>query len=290
MTGTNGGFDRDDLDAAALDRVLDGLGPGPDADAVAAHARATADVATLRRALGLIADALADPAAAAETPVLAPVVPLRRRRPSPRVLAAAASVIAGIGLGAVLLTHGGGEGGSGSQVAQGPPTAAPAPAGPQPQSERMNALAAAPTGGSGASDAAVLSAPAAAPNQPPAKVATTGQSRDDFDRTVVCARGILIGRVVSVSTSGGQTRLTVAVDSDGWITPGQGPPVMTYDVAGPYARTDRGQEKLRAGQQRLFIIPGSASDAVRDYVGPDYSAIRARIRDAQQRSAGQSCP
>ncbi|MGQ0625172.1 MAG: hypothetical protein ACT4PP_11065 [Sporichthyaceae bacterium] len=138
--------------SSALDRVLDGLGadPGAGPEAVAAHAEASADVAALRRALGLIGDALAadsasvavspiaDSASVAVSPIAdsasvafspiaegapvaaapvatggATVVPLAtwRSRLRPRVLAAAASLAFVVGVGIpVALSVGGGSG------------------------------------------------------------------------------------------------------------------------------------------------------------------------------------
>jgi hypothetical protein len=271
-----------DLDDLALNRVLDGLGPEPDGDpaARAAHERATADVDAIARALGLIGDTLAAEPAAAGV-----VVPLRRR-PSRAVLAAAASVVLVAGLGTALVLHGGG-GGSSSNSAASAPTSAAGESSVQ-SMNGMRMMAPAAPGAAAAAPAAAgesSSGSATASGKVAAKAAPGSAGAPAFADAVGCARGILLGKVVSItSTGGGQYQLVLSVQE--WIAPGAGPTSVTYSVGSAYSANDSSSTKLTAGEQRVFIVPQDPTAQIRAYV--DSTSLRKRIA-AAQRSAGQAC-
>jgi hypothetical protein len=355
-----------DPDAVALARVLDGLGPPPDADPAArlAHERALADVDAISRALGLIGDTLAAEPADAAPPASADigsarstdagsveladvgsagladarstggggrrassaepgeyrddalVVPLRRPR-TRWMLAAAASVVGLIAVGAVAVVQHHDGSGSSSSVAQQP--AAPAAAadtstaGPMhvmnmaPGADSSAAAApAAPAAPAAAPAAAVAApaaaAPAAASNSAAAKASTKAAAGSgnttslkaaprslpapDFNAAVACARGIVQGQVVGVTAlGGGSYRLTLSVAQ--WIAPSAGPTRISYTVGSPYSADDSSRTKLAAGQRRVFIVPREASAQVLAYA--DSTGLRNRITQAQQQAAGQSC-
>jgi hypothetical protein len=272
-----------DPDDLALARVLDGLGPQDDADpaALAAHERAAADVDAIARALGLIGDTLAaEPAAGV-------VVPLWRR-PSRAMLAAAASVVLVAGLGTALVLHGGGGGSSSHSAASAPVSTA---GGSRVQS--MNGMRMMAPAAPGA--AAAAPAPAAAAESSSGTATTSGKvaaksapgsaGAPAFADAVGCARGILLGKVVSItSTGGGQYQLVLSVQE--WIAPGSGPTSVTYSVGSAYAANDSSSTKLTAGEQRVFIVPQDPTAQIRAYA--DSTSLRKRIA-AAQRSAGQSC-
>jgi hypothetical protein len=244
------------------------------------------------------------------------IVPLRRRRRSVgRVLATAASLIVVFGLGTAVLTRSGGD--SVPQSAPVPPAVVPqapeapgapvaprlaksgvvetpdgaaAPAAPAPNLRR-NATMVAPNLESAPEAKAAPAAPAAAPSAPEAAPGASMSARSapgatPLDQAVACARGILIGRVLSVATNEGRTSLTLRVDE--WISPASGPTSITYSVGGLDATTDNGPEKLTVGQRRLFVVPRSSSSPVHDFAGPDFDAARAEVAQAQRRTAG-SC-
>lgn len=284
------------LDAAALARVLDGLDAEAGADAATrdAYARAAVDVAEISRALGMIGDALAAPAdgpaapTAEEDPAPDNVValPLWRRRPGRTMLAAAAS-IAVIGLGVTVVVANSGDDGHSSDTM----ATAPVPAAVPPPQMRESQGLYANSAGTAATDSAAgaPAAPAAAP-MAPAKAAAktagddgTGESLAD---AVACARGVLIGTVVSIrAASGDQVSLTLRVTD--WITPGSGPAQITYTVGDDDADGSGG--RLKKGQQRLFVVPRSTSASVYTFTGPDYDAARAKIAKAQQQDSGVQC-
>jgi hypothetical protein len=271
-----------DLDDLALARVLDGLGPEPDGDpaARAAHERATADVDAIARALGLIGDTLAaEPAAAGM------VVPLRRR-PSRAVLAAAASVVLVAGLGTALVLHGGGGAGSNSHSAASAPVSAAGESSVQSMNGmRMMAPAAPVPAAAPAAAAESSSGTATTSGKVAAKSAPGSAGAPAFADAVGCARGILLGKVVSIaSIGGGQYQLVLSVQE--WIAPGSGPTSVTYSVGSAYSANDSSSTKLTAGEQRVFIVPQDPTAQIRAYA--DSTSLRERIA-AAQRSAGQAC-
>ncbi len=273
----------EDLDDLALARVLDGLGPQDDADpaALAAHERAVADVDAIARALGLIGDTLG-----VEEAVVAPasgvVVPLRRR-PSWAPLAAAASVVILLGVGTVVLVnHDSGGSGSSSTAAQGPAHAAAAPdastmAPMQGQSMMAVPAPAAPAAAAPAAGTSASSSGAAA------KSAAASPTAPSFAAAVGCARGIVLGKVVSITGAGGR-QYTLVLQVIEWISSGSGSSV-TYQVGSAYAADDSTIHRLTVGQQRVFIVPQDPSAQIRAY--PDSTSLRSRISKAA--STGQSC-
>jgi hypothetical protein len=290
------------LDAAALARVLDGLDPESGADNLAreAHQRAVADVALISRAFGVLGDALAAPLPAvagaepAEDEASAEVIalPLWRRRPGRMMLAAAAS-IAVMGLGITVLVANSDNGESNDLAGSPSQSLAPAPAAPAPEAQyRTNGLSAA---GSAAADsaAATQAAPAAAaPAAKSAAAAKAGSATNDdgtgesLEDAVACARGIFIGKVVSIRpASGNQVSLTWTVSD--WLTPGSGPSRITYTVGDSDADGTGG--KLKTGQQRLFVVPRSISASVYTFLGPDYDAAKAKIAKAQDQDKDVQC-
>jgi hypothetical protein len=255
----------------------------------------------------------ADPGGA--SPASGAVIVALRRRPFGRVLATAASLIVVFGLGTAVLTRGGGE--SVPESAPIPPAAltrapeAPDAAfGPRlaksgvaetPEGAtamvpnlRRNATMAAPNVASAPEAKAAPAAPLAAPGAPAAIEAAPDASTSarsapgatPLDQAVACARAILIGRVLSVTTDGRGTTLTLRVDE--WITPAAGPTSISYAIGGLDATTDNGPAKLMVGQRRLFVVPRSSSAPAYDFAGPDFAAARAEVARAQRRAAG-SC-
>jgi hypothetical protein len=294
------------LDAAALSRVLDGLDVPDDADEATAdaHARAAADVALLSRAFGVLGDALAaEPAAPARIDVPDNVValPLWRRRPGRIFLAAAASIaVMGLGLGVLVANND--DGGSdvnhsatagGAAVAQAPPAPMDAErssaSGYATNSAAADSTATAPLAAAPAAPAAAAPAAAAA-SAPTAKTAKSASADDgtgeSLEDAVACARGILIGRIVSFTpATGGKVSLTLDVTE--WISPGSGPARVTY-VVGDNDEDGSGST-LKKGQQRLFVVPRSTSASVYTFVGPDYDAAKAKVAKAQAADADQQC-
>jgi hypothetical protein len=280
-------------DAAALARVLDGLDLETEADDAAwdAHARAAADVALIGRAFGLLGDALAAPLvepAGAAVPDNVVALPLWRRRPGRTFLAAAASIaVMGLGITVIVVSHDDNSGSNHSATAAGGAVveapAAPAPEAPYP----AHALAAAPTDTGTAADSAAGAAPAAAaPAAQSAKAAMDDGTGESLADAVACARGILIGEIVSFEpAAGGKVSLTLKVTE--WITPSSGPTQITYLVGDN--DEDGSASTLRKGQQRLFVVPRSTSASVYTFAGPDYDAARAKVAKAQDQDQGQQC-
>jgi hypothetical protein len=279
------------LDAAALARVLDGLDVEADADAAtsAAHARAAADVAAIRRGFGVLGDALAAPAAAAVAPQAEPdnvvALPLWRRRPGRTLLAAAASIaVLGLGTTLIVTNSGGTEHSLNTFAAQAPPAPEALPR--DAQSGYANSAGAAADATAAAP--AMPAAPAAGASAAKAAAAKrtndgTGESLAD---AVACARGVLIAEVVSVrAAAGDQVSLTLRVIE--WISPGSGPAQITYTVGDDEADGSGG--RLKKGQQRLFVVPRSTSASVYTFTGPDYSAARAKVAKAQQQDSDLQC-
>lgn len=306
-----------DLDAEALSRVLDGLELDADADDTerAAQTRAQDDVAAIMRAFAVMGDALAAPAAPA--PVDAVVLPftarLRKRAP---ILAAAASMVAVVGLGAVLVNNNdlGGSQDDSSTAAQAPGDAAAAAPesayradGRNSDEESANALEAPASEAAPAADAAAAkaatSADAPRAPEPATQVAgeaeaTTGAStkmsspakKDSVDplvAAVTCSRGVLIGRVASVESVGEKFRLTLLVTD--WVSPSTGPVTKTFLVGERYALTDDGRINLTTGQEFLFVIPASETKAVRAFTGPDYTEAKKRVAAAQDEADDSNC-
>lgn len=312
-----------DLDAEALARVLDGLEMAADADDAerTAHARAEDDVAALSRAFALMGAALAEPAAtpAADdkgTVVLPFAVRLRQKAP---VLAAAASLVAIIGLGAVLVGNDGSEGlfdtsdGDSSPVAQAPaadvPTAAvPEAAAPEAVEDSAADAAAATSGAAAAGEGATESKAAKAAKSESAATAKTSPGETEagsgtlsnapqpkknsakvtaLDAAVACNRGIFVGTVVTVLSAGSGYRLTVAISD--WIAPSSGQAVRTFQVGEDYALTDGGRRDLTVGREFLFVVPQSPSKAVYAFVGSAYSEARERVATARAGTKDRDC-
>jgi hypothetical protein len=311
-----------DLDDEALARVLDGLEPAADADDAerAAHVRAEEDVAAIMRAFAVIGDALAAPAepAVATVPVTdgdegrgAVLLPfatrLKRRAP---ILAAAASLIAVVGLGVVLVNDddlGSRSDDSSTSAAQGPNPAA-LPAMPESTMQRQGeeqgyaGLSADDGDRAAAAPASKAAADTAAPADaevPPAAESAGGavtttktetkasKSKSALDVAVSCNRGIFIGRVLSITPSGQRYTLRVAVTE--WISPDSGQAVREFVVGKAYANTPDGRTDLKLGQEWLFVVPASRDSAVRAFAGPDWSDAREQIKVAQQRTADNPC-
>lgn len=305
-----------DLDAEALARVLDGLEIDADADADerAAQTRAEDDVAALSRAFALMGAALAEPSATpAEDDEGAVVVPfaarLRQRAP---VLAAAASLVAIVGLGAVLVGHDGFDtsDGDSAPVAQAPAADVPAAAAPEAAAEAVEDSAAgtSTTSGAAAADKAVerKAATAAKAESDPTAQSSPGETeaasgtlsnapqpkKDSakfaaLDAAVACNRGIFVGTVVTVLPSGTGYRLTVAISD--WIAPSAGPAVGDFQIGGNFAITDDGRRNLTAGQEFLFVIPQATNRPVRAFPGPDYTEARKQVADSRQRTKAGGC-
>jgi hypothetical protein len=247
---------------------LDGSGPPPDADAAtrAEYDRAAADVAAIARALGMIGDTLAAEPAPADAAGV--VVPLRRRR-TRWMFAAAASLVGVIAVGTLAVVQHQNGAGSNSSVAQAPPSAAPmaAPnvAAPPAPAPRLQMAPATPESAAGAAAA------------PASKSASDTAAGPDFDAAVACARGIVLGRVVSLTPTGqGGYRLSVSVQE--WIAPVSGPGRVSWAVGGA---------PVSPGQQRVLIVPQDPAAQVLAYA--DSPALRSRITQAQHRAAGHSC-
>lgn len=310
------------LDAEALSRVLDGLALDPDADATErdAHVRAEDDVAALRRALLLIGDAFAEPAAAGTAPMPADsgddakgavVLPFAARlRAKAPILAAAASIVAVIGLGAVLVDTGGSDKDSSATAQQ--PADAPAAAAPEAYAgQNLRASAgAADTAASGTQAApAAEAAPAAAAGAPKAaKTANKGAPAKDeqstqippavpkssteskrvasaLDAAVTCSRAIFVGSVVLVVPSGDGYQLTVRISEPIANSRSE---LQTYRVGKNYARTPDGQQDLTVGREFLFVIPQSTTKAV--YAIPNPNAEdRKQVAEARDRAKGAGC-
>jgi hypothetical protein len=296
------------LDAAALARVLDGLELDLDADDAArdAQERAAADVASIGRAFGVLGEAFAAPAAepavdddTAENNVVA--LPLWRRRPGRTILAAAASIaVMGLRITVVVANNDDGSNDTnhsataagGAAVMQAPA----APAAPAPEAQyRSNAQSATGSAADSASAAApAAAAPAAAAAGTTAakssKAASTKASDDgtgeSLEDAVACARGILIGEVVSIKPGSGDL-FTVTLKVTDWISPGSGPTQITYTVGDDDADGSGG--KLKAGQKRLFVVPRSTSASVYTFTGPDYSLARSKIAKAQNEDKDVQC-
>jgi hypothetical protein len=284
------------LDAAALARVLDGVDVEAGADAATrdAQARAAADVALISRAFGVIGEALAAPVEGSAAPPAADdaepdnvvVLPLWRRRPGRTMLAAAAS-IAVLALGTTVIVTNSGAKPHSADTAAGPAPAAE----PQPQLRESQGLYA-NSAGAAAGDSAA-GAPAASPMAPAKAAAPAAKSGTADDGTgesladaVACARGVFIGKVVSIRpASGDQVSLTLRVSD--WISPNPGPAQITYTVGDDDADGSGG--RLKKGQQRLFVVPRSTSASVYTFTGPDYTAAKAKIAKAQQQDSGVQC-
>jgi hypothetical protein len=296
---------RADLDATALARVLDGLDE-LDADGAAreAHERAAADVALIARAFGLLGDALAAPVEEPTAPVAEDnnvvALPLWRRRPGRTLLAAAASIaVMGLGVTVVVANNDdSSDSNHSATAASGAVTQAP-PMAPAPEAQyRSNALSAAPADTGAAADSAAgtaQSAPAAAAPAPaPAsKAAASTKSAPANDGTgesladaVACARGILIGEIVSFQpTGGGTVSLTLKVTD--WLSPSSGPTQITYIVGDN--DEDGSASTLKKGQKGLFVVPRSTSASVYTFTGPDYTSARAKVAKAQDQDSDVQC-
>lgn len=316
------------LDAEALSRVLDGLELDADADDTErdAHGRAEDDVAALRRALLLIGDTLAEPATApvAAAPVLddsgddakgAIVLPFAARlRAKAPFLAAAASIVAVIGLGAVLVNTGGGSENDSATSAQQPTADVPAASAPEAaapeayadQSLRATAGAndtaaateaapeAAAAGAPKASKAASKSAPAPTnaegqseelPTEPQSKSPARKTDSSALDTAVSCSRAIFVGSVVLVVPSGDGYQLTVQI-SEPIANSRSG--LQTYRIGKNFAQTPDGNEDLTVGREFLFVVPQSRSKAVYAFPNADADA-RKQVDQARERTKGADC-
>ncbi|MGQ0842914.1 MAG: hypothetical protein ACT4QF_02145 [Sporichthyaceae bacterium] len=326
-----------DFDAEALSRVLDGRAPNPDASAaeLTAQARAEDDVDALRRAFALMGDVLADDApvaaspgpgaaAAAGVPAVLPagsedaeedddrggavVLPFAARlRQKAPILAAAASLVAVVGFGAVLVGNGGfeGSGGDSSSVAQAPTADVPAAAAPEAAAPEAvdtaaeaarSAGAAAPAADKAAKASKAEKADEAAPAsgealsgalqsepQPKSPASTTKSAPSALDAAVACNRGIFVGTVLTLVKAGEGYQLTVAVTEriDGGNQ-------ITFQIGRNYAETPQGRKNLTTGQEFLFVVPKSSSKAV--YAFPEPSAAdREKVADARQRQQNADC-
>jgi hypothetical protein len=281
---------------------LDGLDLEVDADDAArdAHDRAAADVALIGRAFGMLGDALAAPVEEPTVPVVADdnvvALPLWRRR---RTFLAAAASIAVMGLGITVIVANNDDGSDSNHsatAASGAVAQGAAPMAPAPEAQyRSNALAAAPADTGAAADSAVgtaQSAPAAAaPAAKSAAASTKAAPADDgtgesLADAVACARGILIGEIVSFQpTAGGKVSLTLRVTE--WISPSSGPTQITYTVGDN--DEDGSASTLRKGQKRLFVVPRSTSASVYTFTGPNYDAAKAKVAKAQDQDQDQQC-
>lgn len=318
------------LDAEALSRVLDGRDLHPDAEDAErdAHSRAENDIAALRRALLLIGDTLAEPAAVPAAAAAAARVPdddeddakgavvlpfAARLRAKAPILAAAASLVAVIGLGAVLVNSGGSDNDSSATAQQAADAAAPAAAPEAGSESARNGNYAADTATSAQAPAAAKAAPAAESAGAPqaelsAKSATAASGKADqlteappaapqpksparktsssaLDQAVTCSRAIFVGTVVLVVPSRDGYQLTVQI-SDPIANSRSG--FQTYSVGKNYAQTPDGQQDLTVGREFLFVIPQSTTKAV--YAIPKPNAEdRKQVDQARDRAKGADC-
>ncbi|MGQ0468198.1 MAG: hypothetical protein ACT4QG_23135 [Sporichthyaceae bacterium] len=315
------------LDAEALSRVLDGRDLHPDADVAEreAHERAEDDIAALRRALLLIVDTLAEPAAVA--PIVAAAAPtaeededrgavvlpfVARLRAKAPILAAAASLVAVVGLGFAVVGTGGSDNDA-TSVAQQPAADVPAAAAPEAYAGGLSSGRSADT--ATAADEASATEAAAAPKaakaeksekesapaagtaeslsgevqadtapKSPAK-STKKDSASALDTAVSCSRAIFVGTVFSIVPSGDGFRLTVLI-SDAIAQTSTG--LQTYVVGQNYLQTPSGREDLTMGREFLFVIPQSTSAAAYGFVDPT-AEDRKQVDAARERADGADC-
>jgi hypothetical protein len=207
-----------------------------------------------------------------------------------------------MGLGITVIVANNDDGGDSSTAATaaGDPAARLAvPVAPAPEAQyQSNALSSTSAAGAAADNSAAAPAAAAPAALPAAKsgkaaasTSTKSTSADDgtgesLEDAVACARGILIGEVVSIEPAAGDL-FSITLKVTDWISPGSGPTQVTYTVGDDDADGSGGH--IKKGQRRLFVVPRSTSASVYTFTGPDYDAAKAKIAKAQDVDKDQQC-
>ena len=294
--------------AAALDRLLDGMeGDGP------ADVQVRADTEAIARGLGLIGGALGADGVQREAAAAAPaatVVSMSswRSKLSPRVLAAAASlvVVLGVGIPLAVSSTGGGADDEATSALSAPEAAGDRATAAQAESDAGGDGFAQPGTADAAGSAAAGGAAEAAPGAPApmaaqdsaAKSGNTLAAREEaarqaaartFAADVACARAIFVGTITGLQPMPDGKHFTVSFLVEDWIVPDSGPVAASYEVLGSTVNSPGLDENTVPGQRRLFIVPASPDARMYAYREKDWAETRKQIAAVRKDRAGEGC-